>query len=131
MKQFRSLIMTTLITMTSFIAQQSIAQPEQPSFADPFISNSVKYIGMKDDLLVFEVRLGNNVQKGTTLSIPDEKGNEIYSERIKTSSFVKRYMFAKNTISKIQFNIKGRRQIMNETFNVNFKMEERLEVSKA
>lgn len=63
---------------------------------------------MKDDMLVFEVRLGIIVQKGTTLRILDENGNELFSERIGKTSFVKHYKFGKYTFSKLQFNVKGR-----------------------
>jgi len=92
---------------------------------------SVSYVGLKNEMLVFEVRFHFSESQVKTFRIFDEAGNEIHSEQIKSKAFARQYMFPKNISSKLQFVLRGKKEMMNETFNVSYKMEERLDISKA
>ena len=126
MKQFRIVLMSTFVLVASLIGQRSAAQSLK-TFPDPSILavNNVQYIGLMDQLIVFELRLTDLSDRSVTLSILDENDNEIWSEKI-DGSLIKRYKFDKNRFHKIRFHVKGRRQILNETFNVSYKTEEKL-----
>lgn len=128
MKQFRAFAITTLIMMSCLISTRSVSQFSGHPVIDTPAANSIQYLGMKDEMLIFEVRLDSALK--STLSIRDENDNEIYSEKIEKNHFAKRYKISKANPGKIQFHIKGRHYMLSETFNVNYKIEEVLEVAK-
>lgn len=116
---------------TTLFVQPSVSQ--KPATYDTVVDNtrSVSYLGLKNEMLVFEVSLNFDDNETRILKIYDENSIEIYSERIKTNTFVKQYMFAKNAGAKIQFTLRGKKTILNETFEVNYKIEEKLVITKA
>lgn len=129
MKTILALFAATL--STTLFVQPSVSQ--KPLTYNTVLENtkSVSYLGIKNEMLVFEVILNFDDKEIKTLNIYDENGNELYSERIKTNTFVKQYMFAKNESAKIQFTLRGKKSILNETFQVDYKFEEKLVISKA
>ena len=129
MKTIFALIAATLLS-TLFV-QPSVSQSTAEHHSIVENTKTVSYLGVKNEMLVFEVKLHLNDNELKILSIYDEVGNEIYSERIRTNTFVKQYMIAKSSVGKIQFTLRGKKSIMNETFQVNYRTEERLEISKA
>lgn len=129
MKQIRSTI-TYIVIVAALLTSESMSGQRKP-FTEPIGPvNRIEYLGINDDLLVFKVHL-EEIRKGTTIHILDEDGNELLTERIHTSSFTRHYKFSKNTFSKIQFNVKNRKQIFAEIFNLKYRLEEKLEVIKA
>lgn len=131
MKLFRVLTMTTFFMIATLSAELSRAQHQNTLFSTPSTGGHVHFIGINEGMLVFEVQLENVQQKEIVLTIDDENGYEIYSERIEKPAFIKRYKIEKNAMNKIQFNIKEQQKTSTETFNVNYKLEEKFEISKA
>jgi hypothetical protein len=129
MKQFRALVMSGVFFTASFFTESSSAQMQNPVLTDSAI-NSVEFIGIQDDMLVFELHLENVLQKGMILSILDENGTLLFSEKIEKTNFARRYKIPK-TFNKIRFDVRGKQQIMNESFDIIYKVEEKFEVSKA
>ena len=93
-------------------------------------SGDIRFVQAEDGVLVFELNLKNLPAKGSMLKIMDETGNLIYEETIKTASFSRLYKIERNNISRIVFEVSGKKILLNKTFSINSHMEERIEVAK-
>lgn len=129
MKTIFALIAVTFLS-TLFV-QPSKSQTQHSPQAYEEVNRYVSYLGTRNEMLVFQVNLNFNDKEIKTLSIYDETGNEIYTERITSNIFTKQYVFAKNLAGKLQFTLRGKKQLMNETFQIKYKTQETLEITKS
>lgn len=90
----------------------------------------IKFAGSEGDMLVFEVQLDNLPLNGTNLTILDEKNNIIFEERILKITHTCRYKVARNNMDMITFKISGKTISFNQSFTINYKVVEMLEVKK-
>jgi hypothetical protein len=91
----------------------------------------IKFAGLDGEMLVFEVELQNLPVKGTSLSISDDQNNILFEERILKTSHTCRYKIAGTTnMGMITFKVSGKTILVNQSFTINYKIEERLEVKK-
>ena len=85
---FFKLAMVSLLLFNSFGILQAQSVSKSPNA-------EIKYIGMVDDKLVFEVNYKNEAEAGFLLEIRDGNGFEFYSAKFKQKNFKKRYAIDK------------------------------------
>lgn len=90
----------------------------------------IRFLSVQDGMLVFELNLKNLPSKGSMLQIRDEAGNVIFEEGIKTETYHVRYKIERNNISKITFEVSNKKILLNKSFSINSRMEEKIEVAK-
>ena len=93
-------------------------------------SGDIRFVHAQEGMLVFELNLKNLPAKGSILTIKDESGNLLFEQTIKTENYSRLYKIEKNSISKIIFEISGKKILLNKSFSVNSWTEEKVEVAK-
>ena len=103
MKQLRTFATTAgFVLIAVFVAPQVLnSQPGQAIRHQ--LPNSIRYVGVDGDMLVFELSLNEIPAEGCQLRILDESHAVIYEERIRSARYAKRYKIVLNGISRIQF----------------------------
>jgi hypothetical protein len=98
-----------LIGATSASAQSKLPEP------------TVKYIGTLDGQPVFRVFLDNQNAGVNHLTIKDETGDILYSEKIKGKEFSKKFKFesADRHNVKLTFTFEGKQGLSSQEFQVN------------
>lgn len=125
---FTKTVLVALFFFSSgnFLFAQTQPAPEETTGME----NKIKFVGSEEDMLVFEVQLDNLPVKGSTLSILDEKNNPIFEERITTGVLIRRYKIARDEMGMITFKISGKTFSVSQSFTINYRVEEKLEVKK-
>ena len=91
------------------------------------VSNSpsaeIKYVGIVDDKLVFEIEYKNDPQNVFSLEIKDEDGYQFYFGKFKQKSFRKQYAIDKEELgnSSITFVLAAQGNVQKQVFDVNLK----------
>jgi biopolymer transport protein ExbD len=83
--------------------------------------NPVKYIGSLDGQPVFKVELSNENGKPQFLTIKDDQGVVLYSEKIKSKQFSKSFKFENSDRDnvKLTFILEGDKGVQSQEFKVN------------
>lgn len=81
-------------------------------------------------MLVFHAQLENLYGKDAIISILDDNGNTLFEERIATNNFLRKYKIVLQDIYKLTFRISGKQILYNQTFTINYRLEEKLDVKK-
>jgi uncharacterized protein YxjI len=121
-------MLSLVLVSNSFSSTQ--AQPVQYAVSATETKGDIRFVNAQDGMLVFELNLKNLPAKGSMLQIKDEAGNVIFERSIKTETFNVRYKIERNNISKISFEVTAKKMLLNKTFSINSRMEERIEVAK-
>ena len=81
----------------------------------------IKYIGIADDKLVFEVIYKNANEVPFILEIRDNKGFEFYTAKFKQKNFRKRYAIDKSELNNtsISFVLASQGNVQQEEFDIN------------
>jgi len=84
-------------------------------------SADVRYVGVAEDKLVFEVAYQNDAETNFVLEIRDANGYELYSARFKQKNFRKRYAISKYELgnNSLTFVVASRGNIVQQEFDVN------------
>src|SRR5829696_2169214 len=85
------LVMVTVLMANSFsllLAQGVSKSPEA----------EIKFIGVVDDQLIFEIEYSNDAQNVFTLEIKDENGYQFYFNKFKQKGFKKKYAISKSEL---------------------------------
>lgn len=132
MKSYKSIFpKTALVALLLFSSGNFLFGQTQPVISTVTGEDTkIKFAGSEGDMLVFEVQLDNLPVKGTTLTIVDETNNLIFEERILKTSHTCRYKVVRNNMEMITFKISGKTISFNQSFTINYKVEEKLEVKK-
>ncbi len=93
-------------------------------------TDEIRFVTVKDGMLVFELNLKNLPVKGSLLQIKNEAGDLLFEQKINAQTFNMRYKIERNDISKITFEVTGKKILLNKSFSINSWMEERIEVAK-
>jgi hypothetical protein len=101
-----------LIGISSAASAQESTQAKSPV---------ITYIGTLDGQPVFRVQLDNQNSGVRFLTIKDEHGDILYSERIRTGQFSKKFKFESSELgsSKLTFVLEGDKNVQSQVFNVN------------
>jgi hypothetical protein len=93
--------------------------------------NRIRYAGTEGDLLLFDVRL-ENFPGADKLQIFDQSQILIFEERIPVNTPVRRYKIPKNEldISTMSFRLSGKGFSFTQSFSVNYRIEELVEIKK-
>jgi len=133
MKSMRSVFVKTAFMLVLTSASNSFAATqtqEQYSIVNESAGN-IRFVSIEGEMLVFELRLNNLLPKGSMLRIMDGENNLIYEERTSVDTYNIRYKIVRNDISKINFEISNKVFFLTQSFNVNSRTTETVEVTKA
>ncbi|MBC7866955.1 MAG: hypothetical protein H7X88_05420 [Gloeobacteraceae cyanobacterium ES-bin-316] len=132
MKSLNQLFKKALVLPLICISVLSFSQPElNESAGDKNAENgSIEFVKLENDMLVFKVSLSQIPARGCQLQITNENGDMIFEKKINSSSFEQIYRIERNNISKLNFAATGKNFRFSESFNLRFKVEEKIEVSK-
>ena len=134
MKSFKTVsikaacMLAFVFVSNSFSLTPVHAQAEHHAPTDA--KGDIRYISAEDNILVFEMRLQNLPAKGSNIRITDDAGNIIFEDRVKTATCNVRYKIEKNNISKLTFEVLGKKLYLNKSFSINTRLEEKIEVAK-
>lgn len=120
------LLVSLLHSFTATRAQvhpQSISVNESPA--------SIRFVKTEGNMLVFEVHLTNLPAAGSKLRILDGDNNTLLEQKISTGVYDIRYKIVRGDISKINFEVWGKKIFLNQSFNVKSVVEEKIEVTRA
>jgi hypothetical protein len=100
---------TSLLLMGAASAQTKLPEP------------TVKYIGTLDGQPVFRVSLDNQSNNVYHLTIKDDTGDILYSEKIKGKEFSKKFKFENSDRHnvKLTFTVEGKEGSQSQDFQVN------------
>jgi hypothetical protein len=136
MKSLKSLFTKTVCMLVLVSVSNSFsfasAQEAKPTYAtakEPV--NNIRFVRLDGDMLVFELSLYNLPAKGSSIRIMDGENNLLFEEKISAQTYNVRYKIARENISKVNFEIFSKKVLLYQAFNVDFKTEEKLEVTKA
>ncbi len=132
MKSFKSILSkAAFIALFLFVSGNFLYGQVQPVLTTVTDEEAkIKFAGFEEDMLVFEVQLSNLSARGTNLNILDENNNNIFMERILRTSHNCRYKIARNNMELITFKISGKTISFSQSFTINFRVEEKVEVKK-
>ncbi len=135
MKSFKIVFTKTacMLALVSFSNSFTITQAQKQSqfVATKESPGNIRFVHIEGDMLVFELRLSNLAPKGSRLRISDGENNTIFEEKIRTETYNIRCKILRGDISKINFEISGKKVFLKESFNVKFRTEEKVEVTRA
>lgn len=116
----------------SFFGIQTFAQAQSQTFlANNKAVNKIQFVGIEGDMLVFDLQLGNLSEKGSWIRVMDGDKNVLFEKRIYSSTYSKRYKIIKDNISQLHFEVINHETILKESFQLKYKVEEKMEVVKA
>lgn len=80
----------------------------------------IKYLGTVEGKLVFQIDLKSVAQGNQYVSIKDEEGNTLYSERVRDDKFSRKFAFDQEEFEgrKVSFVIQGGKERAAQTFEV-------------
>ena len=113
----------------SFSLTQLKAQ-ENPNAPAADAKGDIRYISAEDNMLVFEMHLQNLPAKGSRIRITDEAGSIVFEDYFTTATCDVRYKIERNNISKLTFEVSGKKLHLNKSFSINSRTEEKIEVAK-
>ncbi len=132
MKSLNQLLKKVLVLPLVYISVLSFSQPKFKALAG--VTNTenstIEFVKLEDDMLVFKVSLSQIPEKGCQLQISNENGDVIFEQKITSSSFQQIYRIERNNMSQLNFAATGKNFRFVESFNLRFKVEEKIEVSK-
>lgn len=132
MKPLQTFLAKTFLATTILFSTSGLI-PAQESSATAAVAGAegqIKFIRLEEDKLVFDVQLDQLPLKGASLSILDGQNNVLFEERIGSVSLSRRYKIVRDNIDEITFRISGKTIYFNQSFTINYKIEEKLEVRK-
>lgn len=135
MKSLRSVFIKTTCMLALASVSNSFTVTQAQIQAQPIVATEsasiIRFVRIDGDMLVFELSLRNLPPKGSNLRILDGDNNTLLEEKISTETYNIRYKIVRGDISKIKFEISGKRIFLNQSFNVKSRTEEKIEVTKA
>jgi hypothetical protein len=109
----------------------SVTKAQSQNIVSTETPNSIRFIKTEGDMLVFELRLTNLPANGSKLRIIDGDNNTLLEQKIGTETYNIRYKIARGDISKINFEVSGKKIFLNQSFIIKSRIEEKVEVTRA
>jgi hypothetical protein len=93
--------------------------------------DKVRYAGTEDNMLLFDVQPESFPEAGK-LQILDHAGIVVFEEKIPAGTAVRRYKIPSDEIdiSTVTFRLSGKGFSFSQSFSVNYRVEERVEIKK-
>jgi hypothetical protein len=117
-----------ILVSNSFSRTQ--AQVQQNYLAASDSTGDIRFVSAEGEMLVFELNLKNLPAKGSMLKIMDQAGNLLFEEGIRTETYNVLYKIERNNASRIVFEVSNKKILLNKSFSINTRIEERVEVAK-
>ncbi|HEY6956672.1 MAG TPA: hypothetical protein VI385_15585 [Flavisolibacter sp.] len=117
-QSFNTLVKRSVLSLgLSTILLAGAASAQSSTNPDP----AVKYIGTLDGQPMFKVQLNNQTGDVYHLTIKDDEGTVLYTERITDKQFAKSFKFdnAERNNVKLTFVLEGNKTVQSKEFNVN------------
>ena len=114
---FSTLVKRSILSLSFAFISFGIASAQTSATPNP----TVKYIGSLDGQPVFKVELNNESGKAQFLTIKDDEGVVLYSEKIRDKQFSKTFKFENSDRDnvKLSFIVEGEKGIQSQEFKVN------------
>ena len=100
------------------------------TFPVPETKNSIEFLKIDGDTLLFKTELYNLPKEGCMLIISDAAGNTLYSENIKSGSHAKIYRINRQELTGVYFEVRSKKMFYTESFTFNTKLQETFLVTK-
>jgi len=110
--------------------QSFVPARSQKLIASNTAISKVQFVGMDGDMLVFDLQLSNRT-KGSWLRIMDENKNVLFEQRINAATYAKRYKIVRNDLKAVHFEVINKETILKKSFQLKYRLEEKMEVIKA
>lgn len=110
------------LSLLSSASAQTSPQPRTDA------ASAIRYTGVKDDLLCFDVNVPA-LPGRSGLRIYDEEGRLLYEEVVKPGNLNRRYKVPFDLGKKLRFELSGRDVWVEQTFDISRQVEERLVVT--
>jgi hypothetical protein len=117
-QSFNTLVKRSVLSLgLSTILLAGAASAQSSTNPDP----AVKYIGTLDGQPMFKVQLNNQTGNVYHLTIKDDEGTVLYTERFTDKQFAKSFKFdnAERNNVKLTFILEGNKTVQSREFNVN------------
>ena len=117
-QSFSTLVKRSVLSLgLSTILLAGAASAQSSTNPDP----AVKYIGTLDGQPMFKVQLNNQTGNVYHLTIKDDEGTVLYTERFTDKQFAKSFKFdnAERNNVKLTFILEGNKTVQSREFNVN------------
>ena len=136
MKSFKSVFAKTAGMLVLVSSLNSFSSNTQAQLTPQYVSvneftGNIRFVRVVGDMLVFELHLNTILPKGSTLRVSDGENNLIFEERTSTATYNIRYKIFRNDMDKVNFEISDKKLLLNQSFNIKSRMEEKAEVTKA
>ena len=123
----KTLVLSLLLSCLGILGQSFTRLPKKSIEA----TENVEYVKGDLESLTFVVNLPQVPEKGCILRITNESDEILLEQRIKTKTHKQAYKIFRNNLSKIRFTATGKDFRVEETFNLRFVIEEKIEVTKS
>ena len=124
---FKAAIAISSTASSEFVKAGKEVQSDTVALSIP---SSIEFVRADEELLVFEVNLEQIPEKGCTLTIYEGSGETLFQKRINSPTFRQIFKIAKSNFDQINFEARGKNYLVKEWFYLQFKLEEKLEVTK-
>ena len=111
----------TRLLLAGFLATNSFGFVQAQQSPSKSIGAEIKYIGLLDSKLVFQVDYHSTEQKAFFIEITDQDGFEFYSAKFKQKGFTGRYAIDKHELGNntISFTVLSDGREVKQSFDVN------------
>ena len=81
----------------------------------------IRYLGMMDNLPVFQIEFENTTSEVYVVSIKDGEGNILYTEKVKAKKFVKKFKWDRSDPdqSRLTFTLSSHKESHSQVFEIN------------
>ena len=93
-------------------------------------NGKVEFVKSENGNIYFEVGLKNIPAKGCMLRITNQSNELIYESKISAHSYAKTFKLPYNDLTKVNFDISGKKYQVYRSFDLKYKVETKLEVSR-
>ncbi len=128
MKNNYSFLQTSLLLVMLFLANDTRAQRTENNLESS--PASIAFIGLEDNMLVFDLHLALKDLSTGSLRILDGNNAQLFSERILKHVATKRYKIVRDDLDKIKFELVINRSVFRQSFDVATRFQEVLEVTR-
>ena len=122
----KTLFAPLLFISMCFFGQSFTSLPEKRNAA----AGTIEFVKGDAVSLTFYVQLPEVPQKGCVLKISDQSGEVLFEKRITARYYSEIYKIERSNLSKLTFEATGKHFRVEESFNLKFIIEEKIEVTK-
>ena len=120
------LIAPLLLLCMCFFGQSFTSLPAKGNES----TGTIEFVKADAGSLTFYVNLPQVPEKGCQLKISDQYGEVLFEQRIKAGMYRQTYRIDRTNLTKLTFEAKGKDFRVEESFNLRFVIEEKIEVTK-